>query len=186
MWLTNYFNLLFATLKTLMSPYQQAIEFPAYQKISGVLVNSGTGTRQGANGNISHNAAAHIIDALAFGAVGSLTAPAASQTSVVSQVIFGTGTTPATESDYMLEAMITSGIAFSLSSGFDSESKAVVTNLTVTCTDAAKDVSEIGLAFDQVLVYRKVLENPIHLEVGDSFVVKLTVDIGTGNATVSV
>lgn len=186
MWLTNYFNYLFATIKILLSPSQEALQFPAYRKINGTEVRTGAGSRSGVNGNIPHSQYSHPLDAIVIGPVGSLTTPATSQNVVSSQIIFGTGTTPVAESDYTLEAMITSGLTFNLTSAFDAESKAVVTNLTVTCTDATKDVSEIGLAYDQVLLYRKVLDSPIHLEVGDSFLVRISVDIASGGLTMNV
>lgn len=186
MWLTNYFNYLFAIFQILLTPQQTAVQFPPYRKVTDVEVNTGTGSRSGINGNISHSQYSHPLDSIIIGAVGSLTTPAASQNLVSSQVIFGSGNAPVDAGDYKLESMFTSGLSFSIASGFDADNKSVVTNLTVTCTDAAKDVSEIGITYDQVLLYRKVLETPIHLEVGDSFIVKLSVDLGSGNATVSV
>lgn len=186
MWLTNYLNYLFASMMILLAPDDQRLTFPEYRKIDGRKVSTGTGSREGGNVKIDHSEYSHPLDAIVIGAVGSLSTPAASANYVYSQIIFGTGTTPVDESDYMLENMITSGLSFTISSAFDAESKVAITNLTVTCTDAAKDVSEIGMAYDQVLLFRKVLDAPIHLEVGDSFLVRIAVDIASGGLTMNV
>lgn len=190
MWLNNYKKYTQIACKVLLSPQGEALNVPTFRKITGTEVYTANGSREGINSAVNNNNPySRFLNSLLIGAIGSLTTPAVNYNSAVSiaaRVIFGSGSTPVDADDYQLASMITTGLTFSISSGVDEDTNMVTTNLSVTCTDSAKDVSEIGIAYDQVLLYRKVLDAPIHLEVGDSFIVRISVDLGTGNATLNV
>lgn len=92
----------------------------------------------------------------------------------------GTGTTPATSTDYKMEAQITSGISCTSTYNYSTASGVIHRNATIsnTSTDSIT-ITEIGISAadyiaGQILIYREVLEEPIVLEGGESFTFTLT------------
>ena len=108
-------------------------------------------------------------------------------------VSFGTGTTPATASDYCLESILTSteisvsvpsAVSFSRGDSFDEYSVSFgVTNITAETIN----ISEVGLiALPQstwyVLVDRTVLDTPITIPAGQSKQITYTIRFNYGDA----
>ena len=112
-----------------------------------------------------------------------------------SGIIVGTGNTPATEDDYALDSMITSGITGSISASpiisFDSSSNEYVVARDVTIANggsSALTISEIGIlgkaytasskgstvgsTNKYILVDRTVLPEPVTIPAGESGVIR--------------
>ena len=99
-------------------------------------------------------------------------------------MIFGDGNAAVTAEDYKLSNMITTGLAFSTSfAEVDQASKTVAGIVTVTATEE-HTISEVGYIFNEVLMFRQVLDAPVVLGVGDSASFKLNYSLS--GATVAV
>lgn len=111
---------------------------------------------------------------------------------------FGTGTTPATEDDYCMEALITSGISLSATpqrqSNFDAETRTYTIYYDFTINNTSSDdvtISELGMYCNfyrttaigadvnhyvgnntNVLVEHTILEEPVTIPAGESRILR--------------
>lgn len=105
-------------------------------------------------------------------------------------LIIGSGTTPATGSDYRLESQITALTSSVVTSEYNARNGTLTHRKTMVNTSGSQiTVSEIGILSGgnshssltsnstthlAVLVYREVLENPIVVGAGETFTVTIT------------
>lgn len=185
MWLNNYYNKLFAEACHSLGFTGTTYNVPSYQNMNGTLVQSQTGARTSGN-NLINGAAACGMAAFFTAINGSVTTTDTINTNVMGlRALFGTGNTPAEVTDYKLENLIESDIAFVVNVAFDAGNHVVTQTVNVTA-NAEKVIAEVGLAHGPTLVYRKVLTDPITLAAGESLNVTFALNLGTGAMTVSV
>lgn len=185
MWLNNYYNKLFAEAHRALGDSGTTYTVPAYQNMNGTMVKTQRGERRGGN-NLSEYQ--HVLGMAAFFTAinGSVTTTDEVNTSYVGmRALFGTGNTPVEVTDYKLESLIESDLAFAVTVAFDAVNRVVTQTVNVTAS-AEKVIAEVGLAHGPTLVYRKVLKNPITLAAGESLNVIFALNLGTGAMSVSV
>ena len=186
MWLNNYYGKLFAEACVALGDSNTSYKVPDYKNMDGKLVQTRRGEkRPGSNILCEYN---DVLGMAAFftAIVGSMTATGEVGTSGVGmRALFGTGNTPAEVTDYKLDSLIESDLAFGVTVAFDAVGHIVTQTVNVTAT-AEKVIAEVGLAHGPTLVYRKVLDEPITLAAGESTNVVFTLNLGTGAMSVSV
>lgn len=185
MWLNNYYNKLFAEAHRALGFSRNTYKVPSYQNMNGAVISTQSGDRPTGNNLIDSDAVCGM--AAFFSAInGSVTTNDDLATYAIGmRALFGTGNTPAKVTDYKLENLIESDLAFVVNVAFDSETRVVTQIVNVTAT-AEKVIAEVGLAHGPTLVYRKVLTNPITLASGESLNVTFALNLGTGAMSVSV
>ena len=184
MWLKNYYNWIYAQLCIALGPSNAAQPLSApYKSVTGTLVSSVNGAR---SATVNYGAGASAI-AAAFTAV----VPALSYTGVSTQsghttalaLVLGRGTTKETAEDFALEDLITSG--FTLSRTFDRTDDTLTQhNYFLNSGADAVTVGEIGLSYGNYLMYRKALDEPITVGVGETLHIAYTINTADGSVTV--
>lgn len=185
MWLNNYYNKLFAEAHRALGDYGVTYNVPNYKNMNGIIVPAQRGERRSGNNLCEYP---QVLGMAAFFTAinGSVTTTDEVNTSYVGmRALFGTGNTPVEATDYKLESLIESDLAFAVTVAFDSENRVVTQTVNVTAA-AEKVIAEVGLAHGPTLVYRNVLTSPITLPAGESLNVSFALNLGTGEMSVSV
>lgn len=178
MWLTNFLNYIYGLMCYYWGNNGTSYAIPAYRKYDGTAVNNRTGRHSIGNSGAPLDEL-HRLIALPSGSV-SIT----QTTNTPGKMIFGDGNTAVTAEDYMLANMITTGLTFSTSfAEVDQASKTVAGIVTVTATEE-HTISEVGYIFNEVLMFRQVLDAPVVLGIGDSASFRLNYSLS--GATVAV
>lgn len=178
MWLTNFFNYIYGIMCYYWGNNGTSYAIPAYRKYDGTTVNSRTGRHSIGDSGAVLDELQRVI-ALPSGSM-SITQYA----NTPGKMIFGDGNAAVTAEDYKLSNMITTGLTFSTSfAEVDQASKTVAGIVTVTATEE-QTISEVGYIFNEVLMFRQVLDAPVVLGIGDSASFRLNYSLS--GATVDV
>ena len=178
MWLTNFLNYIYGLMCYYWGNNGTSYAIPAYRKYDGTAVNSREGRHTIGSTGANLDELQRVISLPA----GSLSTSQGFNAS--GSMIFGDGNTAVTAEDYRLSNMITTGLTFSTSfAEVDQSSKTVAGIVTVTATEE-HTISEVGYIFNEVLMFRQVLDAPVVLGIGDSASFRLNYSLS--GATVAV
>lgn len=191
MLLDLYYNLKWWHAKCAATAAQE-ITVPQYRLANGTYYTTVYWTWFGANAsNVAYTFAAIYMLAKPYAGMRSQAAnvPLNTTTGVpnlCTNIVIGTGTTPVTKADYMLESEVVTGLTCeAVSTSVDEDAKTVTYRKTVTNSgDADVTITEVGLTSPcpisssssyQALIYREVLDNAITIPAGESATVAVTI-----------